>query len=250
MKAEVEKIHLLAEQWSADDVLRWAFVTFGNRVEIASGFGVEGMALIDIAARLQSPLRVFTLDTDFLFPETYALMERVEKRYGINVERLKPSLTPEQQEMNYGAKLWNRNPDACCNLRKIEPLRKKLSGLHAWVTSIRRDQTVARASARKIEWDSKFHLVKINPLADWSSRRVWQYIIEHNVPYNPLHDQNYPSIGCTHCTRSVLPGENPRAGRWAGFSKIECGLHGSVVGSDALVSQIRTATEGSGVKRP
>ena len=240
MNAEVERIHLLAEQWSAQDVLRWAFVTFQEHVEIASGFGVEGMVLIDIAARLQPSLRVFTLDTDFLFPETYALMERVEKRYGISVERLKPALTPEEQESHYGPQLWSRNPDACCNVRKIEPLRKKLSGLSAWVTSIRRDQTAVRASARKVEWDSKFHLVKINPLADWSSKRVWQYVTEHNVPYNPLHDRNYPSIGCTHCTRSVLPSEDPRAGRWAGFNKTECGLHGPADTPD-FVSEITSA---------
>ena len=226
METEVERIHLLAEQWSAQDVLRWAFATFGRHVEIASGFGVEGMVLIDIAARLQPSLRVFTLDTDFLFPETYALIDRVEKRYGIKVERLKAELKPEEQEVRHGAELWLRNSDACCNLRKIEPLRKKLSRLQAWITSIRRDQTAVRAKARKVEWDSQFHLVKINPLADWSSKKIWQYVMEHNVPYNPLHDQNYPSIGCTHCTRSVRPGEDPRAGRWAGFEKTECGLHG------------------------
>lgn len=237
MKAEVEKIHLLAEQWSAQDVLRWAFVTFQEHVEIASGFGVEGMVLIDIASRLQPSLRVFTLDTDFLFPETYALMEKVEKRYGISIERLKPALTPEEQEVRLGAKLWSRNPDACCNLRKIEPLRQKLSGLSAWITSIRRDQTAVRAASRKVEWDSKFHLVKINPLADWTAKRIWQYVMEHNVPYNPLHDQNYPSIGCTHCTRAILPGEDPRAGRWAGFNKTECGLHGPAQ-ADNFVSEI------------
>lgn len=242
MQAEVERIHQLAEQWSADDVLRWAFSTFQDRVEIASGFGVEGMVLIDIAARIQPSLRVFTLDTDFLFPETYALIEKVEKRYGISVERLKPSLTPEEQENHYGPQLWTRNPDACCNVRKIEPLRGKLETLSAWVTSIRRDQTAARASARKVQWDSKFHLVKINPLVDWSSKRVWQYIIEHNVPYNPLHDQNYPSIGCVHCTRAILPGENPRAGRWAGFNKTECGLH-EPAATDEILLKIAPATQ-------
>jgi phosphoadenosine phosphosulfate reductase len=237
MNAEVERIHQLAEQWSAQDVLRWAFTTFQEHVAIASGFGVEGMVLIDIAARVQPSLSVFTLDTDFLFPETYALIERVEKRYGIKVERLKPALTPLEQDLRHGAKLWSRNPDACCHLRKIEPLRNKLYGLDAWVTSIRRDQTAVRASARKVEWDSKFHLVKINPLADWSSKRIWQYVMEHNVPYNPLHDQNYPSIGCTHCTRSVRPGEDPRAGRWAGFNKTECGLHGPADTAN-LISEI------------
>ncbi|MBZ5721828.1 MAG: phosphoadenylyl-sulfate reductase [Acidobacteriia bacterium] len=240
MNAEVEKIHQLAERWTAEDVLRWAFATFQQHVEIASGFGVEGVVLIDIAARLQPGLRVFTLDTDFLFPETYALMEGIEKRYGITVERLRSALTPEEQEQQYGAALWSRSPDVCCNLRKVEPLRNKLSQLSAWITSIRRDQTSFRAAARKVEWDERFHLVKINPLADWTSERIWRYVREHNVLYNPLHDQDYPSIGCTHCTRRVLPGEDPRAGRWSGFNKTECGLHGPAQ-VNHVVTEIKAA---------
>jgi phosphoadenosine phosphosulfate reductase len=225
MKETVERIHQLVEQWGPEDLLRWAFVTFGNHVEIASGFGPEGIALIDIAVRVQPQFRVFTLDTDFLFPETYSLMQQIEKRYGIKVERLKSGLTADEQESLHGAALWSRDPDACCNLRKVEPLRKKLSQLRAWVTSIRRDQTPERASALKLAWDAKFHLVKINPLADWTSGKVWRYIHDHDLPYNPLHDRGYPSIGCTHCTRSVQPGEDARAGRWSGFNKTECGLH-------------------------
>ena len=173
-------------------------------------------------------------------PSIHARRKRIEKRYGISVERLKPELTPEDQERARGPALWSRDPDACCNLRKVEPLRRKLSQLRAWVTSIRRDQTADRAAARKVEWDSKFHLVKVNPLADWTSEKVWGYIREHGVSYNPLHDLNYPSIGCTHCTRSVRPGENPRSGRWSGFNKTECGLHGSTSGSQ-LISQISVA---------
>ena len=240
MKAEVEKIHFLAEQWTAEDVLRWAFATFQQQVEIASGFGVEGVVLIDIAARLRPDLRVFTLDTDFLFPETYALMKRIEERYGIKVERIRSALTPEEQERQHGPELWAQTPDLCCNLRKVAPLRSKLSQLSAWVTSIRRDQTSFRAKAGKVEWDEKFLLVKINPLADWTSKQVWRYVHDHNVPYNPLHDQGYPSIGCTHCTRSVLPGEDPRAGRWSGFNKTECGLHGQSQSTN-LVTEIRSA---------
>jgi phosphoadenosine phosphosulfate reductase len=225
MKDRVERIHQLVEQWSPEDLLRWAFVTFGGHIEIASGFGPEGVVLIDIAAKVQPKLRIFTLDTDFLFPETYSLMEQIEQRYGIKVDRLKSEHTPEDQELLHGPALWGRDPDTCCNLRKVEPLRKKLSKLRAWVTSIRRDQTAARAIALKVEWDSKFHLVKINPLADWTTAKVWRYIHDHDLAYNVLHDRGYPSIGCTHCTRSVLPGEDARAGRWSGFNKTECGLH-------------------------
>jgi phosphoadenosine phosphosulfate reductase len=235
MKDTVERIHQLVEQWSPEDLLRWAFVTFGGYVEIASGFGAEGVVLIDIAARVQPRFRIFTLDTDFLFTETYNLMERIEQRYGIRVERLKSALTPEDQERLHGAALWGHDPDACCNLRKVEPLRKKLSQLRAWVTSIRRDQTPDRAGALKVEWDAKFHLVKINPLADWTAGNVWRYIHDHDLPYNPLHDRGYPSIGCTHCTRSVRPGEDARAGRWSGFNKTECGLH-SATQTEELVA--------------
>ena len=244
MKENVDRIHQLVEQWNSEDLLRWAFVTFGGYVEIASGFGPEGIALIDIAARVQPEFRVFTLDTDFLFPETYELMERIEKRYRIRVERLKSALTSEDQEILHGPALWSRDPDACCNLRKVEPLRNKLSQLRAWVTSIRRDQTSARANALKVEWDAKFHLVKVNPLADWSAGRVWKYIHDHDLPYNPLHDRDYPSIGCTHCTRSVQPGEDARAGRWSGFNKTECGLHNAEQ-TGSLVSIIGPAPEQS-----
>lgn len=225
MKEELPRISQLAEQWTPENVLRWAFSNFQPNVEIASGFGPEGLVLIDIAARVQIDFRVFVLDTEFLFPETYALIERVEKHYGIKVERIKSALAPEDQDRLHGTALWSRDPDSCCNMRKVEPLRKKLAQLKAWVTSIRRDQTAVRATARKIEWDSKFNLVKINPLVDWTSARVWRYIRFYDVPSNPLHDLDYSSIGCTHCTRAILTGEDPRAGRWSGLNKAECGLH-------------------------
>ena len=214
-----------SESWSPEQALAWAFENYGNDVAIASGFGVEGMALIDLASRVSHSFRVFTLDTEFLFPETYELMDRVEKRYGIRVERVYSSLTPEEQARTHGAELWRRDPDVCCSVRKVEPLKQKLAELRAWVTAIRRQQTSARASAKKIDWDNKFQLVKINPIADWTSDMVWSHVRKHNVPYNPLHDQNYPSIGCVHCTRAVRNGEDARAGRWAGFAKTECGLH-------------------------
>ena len=214
-----------AETWTPDRALKWAFDTFGNRVAISSAFGAEGMVLIDIASHLHPDFRLFTIDTEFLFPETYNLMDRIEERYGISIERVYSALSPDEQDHAHGAALWTRNPDACCNLRKVEPLRRKLGELSAWITSIRRDQTSARSTASRVEWDAKFGLMKINPIVDWTSKQIWRYIHDHDVPYNELHDQNYPSIGCTHCTRAVRPGEDPRAGRWPGFSKTECGLH-------------------------
>src|ERR1700682_2101860 len=183
------------------------------------------MVLLDLASRVRSEFRVFTLDTEFLFPETYDLMDRVEKRYGIKIEKVFSTLTPEEQEREFGAALWSRDPDKCCALPKVDPLRTKLTALRAWITAIRRDQTSARASARKVEWDAKFQLLKINPIADWTSPMVWSYALRHNVPYNPLHDKNYPSIGCTPAPRAVRPGESARAGRWSGSDKVECGLH-------------------------
>jgi phosphoadenosine phosphosulfate reductase len=215
-----------AESWTPEQVIRWGFESFGRDVAISSAFGAAGMAVIDMTARLQGrDFRLFTLDTQFLFPETYYLMGRIEQKYGVAIERVYPAQSPAEQKREHGEALWARDPDTCCNLRKVEPLRRKLSELAAWITSIRRDQTASRSGARKIEWDAKFGLVKINPLADWTEKQVWRYIQTHDVPYNPLHDQDYPSIGCTHCTRPVLAGEDQRAGRWAGFSKTECGLH-------------------------
>jgi phosphoadenosine phosphosulfate reductase len=225
MKEEVRNLQVAAESWGPERILRWAFETFGDSVAISSAFGAEGMVLIDIASRVHPNFRLFTLDTEFLFPETYNLMDRVEQKYGIVIERVLPLASPEEQERVHGPALWQRNADQCCNMRKVEPLRRKLASLQAWITSIRRDQTAARASAGKIEWDEKFGLVKVNPVADWTSKQIWRYIHEQDVPYNVLHDQDYPSIGCTHCTRAVRPGEDPRAGRWSGSAKTECGLH-------------------------
>ncbi|MGA8866675.1 MAG: phosphoadenylyl-sulfate reductase [Candidatus Sulfotelmatobacter sp.] len=225
MKEEVADLQSIAEAWSPEHTLEWAFRRFGSQVAISSAFGAEGVVLIDLASRLRRNFRLFTVDTEFLFPETYNLMDRIEERYGIVIERVYPLLSPEEQQRAHGPALWSRDADQCCNLRKVEPLKRKLSELQAWITSIRRDQTTARASAHKIEWDMKFNLVKINPIADWTSKQVWAYIRLHKLAYNALHDRSYPSIGCIHCTRAVAPGEDPRAGRWPGTAKTECGLH-------------------------
>ena len=222
---EVEQVQAAAESWTPQQALRWAFDTFGKDVAIASAFGVEGMVLIDIASKLTPKFRLFSIDTDFLFPETYALMEKVDQRYGIQIEKVYSKLSPAEQEKEYGPALWSHNPDQCCYLRKVEPQKRKIAELNAWVAAIRRDQTSNRASAKRVEWDTKFDIVKINPMVDWTSNQVWQYVRDHDVPYNVLHDRNYPSIGCTHCTRAVQPGEDPRSGRWANFGKTECGLH-------------------------
>jgi phosphoadenosine phosphosulfate reductase len=225
MTIDIQNYQAEAESWNAEEIIRWGLSQFQPSVAIASSFGAEDVVLIDLAARIQPKFRVFTLDTDFLFPETYALIDQIERQYDVQIERARSRYTPGEQAAAFGDALWSREPDKCCNLRKVEPLTQKLAGLSAWITGIRRDQAPTRANARKLEDDKKFGLVKLNPLADWTWDQVWDYIRAHNVPYNPLHDRNYPSIGCTYCTRQVQAGEDMRAGRWSGFQKTECGLH-------------------------
>ena len=225
---EIDRIESLAGQLddaSPEDTLRWAFDEFDSSVTIATGFGLEGVALIDMSVRINPGIDVFFLDTAFLFPETYELRRRLEARYKIRIRAYETDITPEQQDVRFGAKLWSTDPDLCCRLRKLEPLRGALRGRRAWITAIRRDQTLERSSARVVEWDYQWRLMKINPLLRWNKTDVWDYIRKHNVPYNELHDQGYPSIGCTHCTVAVGANEHDRAGRWAGRQKTECGVH-------------------------
>jgi phosphoadenosine phosphosulfate reductase len=208
------------ESLGADEVVAWALDAFHPEIALASSFQQEESVLLDLLFAARDDARVFALDTHVLFPETYALLEQTEARYGITVERASgPTL--EEQAATHGDRLWERDPDACCELRKLTPLREKLAGLDAWITGIRREQSPARANARKVEWDARHGLWKINPLADWTEKDVWRRIHERALPYHPLHDQGYASIGCTHCTR---PGSG-REGRWAGNDKTECGLH-------------------------
>jgi len=243
LQDKIAQLQNAADDWSPQRVLAWAFATFGRGVAISSAFGAEGMVLIDMASRVRKDFRLFTVDTEFLFPETYSLMDRIEEKYSVTIEKAYSMLSPKEQERAHGAALWTRDPDQCCQLRKVEPLRRKLSELNAWITSIRRDQTSVRAGARRMEWDARFGLVKINPIVDWTSKQVWRYIHDHDVPYNELHDQNYPSIGCTHCTRAVRPGEDLRAGRWPGFAKTECGLHLIEPAAGSITPAAETSSE-------
>jgi phosphoadenosine phosphosulfate reductase len=170
-------------------------------------------------------VRVFNLETGYQFRETLELRQRLWEKYGITVEYVRPEESVEAMERRFGGPIYGTNPDECCRLRKIVPLRRTLSGHAAWITGIRRSQTPDRAKANVIEWDKKFGLVKINPLANWTKAEVWAYIHVNEVPYNPLHEQGYPSIGCWPCTRAVQRDEDDRAGRWTNFAKLECGLH-------------------------
>lgn len=207
------------------EILRWASQHLGNKLTFATGFGAEGCVIIDLIARHNLPIDLFTLDTGLLFPETYELWQRLENRYGVAIRAVRPVHTIDQQAELHGGRLWERDPDRCCELRKVVPLRNALAGFDGWITAIRRDQTAERAHARVVEHDRKFGLLKINPLVAWTHDDVWGHLYAHDVPYNPLHDRGYPSIGCHPCTAAVLPGEDARAGRWRGRSKKECGLH-------------------------
>ncbi|ALA56773.1 phosphoadenylyl-sulfate reductase [Nitrospira moscoviensis] len=212
------------------DVLAAVIERYAPKIVLACSFGAEDVVLLDMVHRLNPTVPLFYLDTDFLFTETYETRDRVIERYGLKpaqVIQMKSLLTPEQQADQYGAALWSTEPDRCCQIRKVEPLTRVLKGFDAWITGIRRDQAATRAHAGLIEWDTKFQLVKVNPLARWTWADVWTYIKVYEVPYNPLHDRGYPSIGCTHCTAPVAPGEDLRAGRWKNFAKTECGLHKS-----------------------
>ncbi len=217
---------LLWEDLPPQDIIAEALDLFGGRITIASSFGLEDVALIHMAAAAAAgPVDVFCLDTDVLFPETYALMHRLRDTYPILLRRVVPRLTLAAQAAAHGEALWARDPDLCCNLRKVEPLKRALLGYDAWVTGVRRAQSPTRQGAKPLETDEKHGLCKVNPLVRWSDEELWSYVRSEGVPYNPLHERGYPSIGCIHCTRAVAPGEDPRAGRWAGFSKTECGLH-------------------------
>ena len=213
------------ESRPAGEILRWAAGRFPQRVTFATGFGMEGCVIIDMIARESLPIDLFTLDTGLLFPETYDLWRRLEAKYGVTIRAVRPEHTVEEQAALEGAELWTIDPDRCCELRKTLPLRRALVSFDAWISALRRDQTPDRADAAVVGWDGRFGLVKVNPLVRWTFDEVRAYAREHDVPINPLHDQGYPSIGCLPCTTPVGVGEDPRAGRWRGREKKECGLH-------------------------
>lgn len=212
------------------EILRWAVSEFQPGLTMACSFGgPTGMALLDMVMKIDPTVEVFYLDTDYLFPETHHLKQVCEAKYGFKAIGYHSLLTPEQQAEKYGEALWLRDPDLCCELRKVEPNYRALEGKTAWISGMRRDQAKTRSNIGIVEWDAKFNLVKVNPMAAWDEKRVWAYIMENGVPYNELHDRGYPSIGCTNCTKPVKPGDDPRSGRWAGFDKVECGIQTGTV---------------------
>lgn len=213
------------EAVTPQEVLRWAVNTFHPRLMMATAFGPEGCCLIHMLAEIEPNVRIINLETGYQFPETLELRERIKRRYGIEVEYIYPELTVAEYETEHGGSLYSIRPDQCCYDRKVLPLRKAVVGYEAWISAIRGDQTEHRKIAGVVQPDPKFGLVKVNPLLRWTKKDVWTFITKHDVPYNPLHDRDYPSIGCWPCTEPVRAGEDERSGRWAGTKKKECGLH-------------------------
>jgi phosphoadenosine phosphosulfate reductase len=208
------------------DVIKWAYETYEDKVLYACSFGAEGIVLIDLISKVNPQATVAFLDTDLHFKETYSLIEKVKRKYPkLQIKIVKPSMTIEQQADEHGDKLWEHNPNLCCHIRKIKPLEKELSHVDAWISGLRREQSTSRKNTEYINKDNRFKRVKICPLIHWTWDDVWNYIERNNLPYNELHDHNYPSIGCEKCTLPVKTNTDSRSGRWANFEKKECGLH-------------------------
>jgi phosphoadenosine phosphosulfate reductase len=222
---QIAKANALLAYATPQEVLRWAVEMFYPKLTMATAFGAEGCCILHMLADIQPKVRVFNLDTGYQFKETLDLRERIKDRYGIEVEYIRPEMTVAEYEEEHGGPLYRHRPDQCCHDRKILPLRRAVVGYDAWISAIRRDQTTDRAAAAVVQWDAKFNLVKVNPLLAWTKKDVWSFVLKHEIPYNPLHDQGYPSIGCWPCTQAVGNGDDERAGRWAGLKKKECGLH-------------------------
>src|SRR4051794_40687263 len=209
---------------SAEDVLRWAYSEFGDRMCLTCSWQRQSSVLVHMVSELGLEIPIVELDTHLFFRETYDTRDRLVERYGLNL--IRPEVVSvAEQALEHGPNLWERDPDRCCHIRKVEPLERALAPYAAWITGIRRDQSPTRAGARKVEWSERYGVWKIQPLADWDAKRVEAYCYVNEVPVNPLHAAGYPSIGCIPCTRPVLEGENERAGRWAGSDKLECGIH-------------------------
>jgi phosphoadenosine phosphosulfate reductase len=215
---------------STEEILGWAWNTFGARAGIGTSFQGAGLVMIHLARKNGFNFPVFTIDTGLLFPETLELKQRLEDFFGLTIEAMEPDLTIDRQAEVHGPELWRRDPDLCCTVRKVVPLQSKLRELDCWITGLRRQQSDTRKEIGILELyafdpTAGRDIAKLNPMANWSREAVWNYLREHRIPYNPLHDRGYRSIGCQPCTSQSGSGENERAGRWTGFNKVECGIH-------------------------
>ena len=224
--AELAEQSARLESATPEEIITWAAERYAPRLTMATAFGPEGCVILSMLAKVAPETYVFNLDTGYQFQQTLDLRDRIAEKYGIEVDMLKPDLSVPEYEALHQGPLYKTNPTQCCMDRKIKLLHRGTQGKHAWMSGIRRDQSADRAQAAVVGWDKKFKLVKISPLANWKKQDVWKRILDEGVPYNSLHDQGYPSVGCWPCTRAVAEGEtDDRAGRWSGTAKTECGLH-------------------------
>jgi phosphoadenosine phosphosulfate reductase len=212
------------EQLPAEEVLRWASEEFGERLCLSCSWQKQSSVLVHMVSELELDVDIVELDTHLFFKESYETRERLVERYGLSLV-VPDVITIAEQHKREGPNLWETNPDHCCHIRKVEPLIRALEPYEAWVSGIRREQSPSRAGARKVERSERYGVWKVQPLADWTEKDVWRYILRNDIPYNPLHDVGYRSIGCIPCTRPTRPDEEERAGRWAGSDKLECGIH-------------------------
>jgi phosphoadenosine phosphosulfate reductase len=222
---ELSEISLEMERWTPEQILGWAADRHGSGLAMATAFGAEGCALIAMLSKIPNAAYLFNLETGYQFKETLELRDRLMEKYGLVIHFVRSEETVSHMEERFGGPIYSSDPDKCCHIRKVVPLKEAISGYSAWISAIRRDQSSVRSTAPIVGWDKKFNLVKVNPLANWTKRDVWDYIINNEVPYNPLYDQGFASIGCWPCTRAISTGEDERAGRWSGMAKTECGLH-------------------------
>lgn len=214
------------ETKGALEVLKWAYSHYGDQLVYACSFGIEGIVLIDLIAKVNEKAKVVFLDTGLHFAETYELIDKVKKRYpALQIEMKKPSLTLEEQAKQFGEELWKTSPNKCCEIRKVLPLTEVLTGATAWLSGLRRDQSESRKNTEFVNKDNKFKSVKVCPLIHWTWKDIWRYAHKNGLDYNKLHDNGYPSIGCAPCTAPAINMDDLRSGRWTGTTKTECGLH-------------------------
>ena len=223
---ETERLECL----SLDELLCWCWNYFGDKAAIGTSFQGSGLVIIDHALRNGCNFPIFTIDTGLLFPETLELKKKLEDFWDVKIQSVHPEQTIEEQKKTMGPELWKTNPDSCCQMRKVLPLQSRLSSLDVWITGLRRGQSDQRKSTNVLEmyeFDKlrESYIFKLNPMVNWSREKVWNYINDHKIPYNTLHDKGYRSIGCWPCTKAISDGQDERAGRWEGFDKTECGIH-------------------------
>ncbi|WP_409272096.1 phosphoadenylyl-sulfate reductase [Neobacillus sp. SCS-31] len=224
---EEDKAGLVLEKLTDTmDVLKWAYREYGDEIVYACSFGAEGIVMLDLISKVNKQAAVLFLDTGLHFAETYELIDKIKEKYpGFKLNIVKPDISLSEQEALYGQELWKCDPNLCCKIRKVEPLVRELATVKAWISGLRREQSETRKRVQYINKDERFKNIKICPLIHWKWEDIWNYIRLNSLPYNPLHDRQYPSIGCQPCTHPVKEGDDLRAGRWANTGKTECGLH-------------------------